>query len=233
MASRSCRRGAPCRVDVLELLVPATVAASETRRDILDIELFAEEERSMGRAVEKRRREFITGRACARRALEQLGVGPTPIPSGRHGEPLWPPGIVGSITHCSGYRACAVARIEDVASLGIDAEVNAPLPEGVLEQVAFGPERELAGVDRGLHLDRLVFSAKEAIYKAWFPLAGRWLGFEDVELSLDAEARTFRAQLLVSGPSVNGVPLTAFRGAWSVENGVVCSAVLVPESPAS
>ncbi len=217
---------------MIERLVPGVVASAETREEILDIELFPEETRSMGRAVEKRRREFITGRACARRALQQLGIAPTPIPSGAHGEPLWPPGITGSITHCPGYRACVVARVADVASVGIDAEVNAPLPEGVLEEVAFGPERALTGIHRGLHLDRLLFSAKEAIYKAWFPLAGRWLGFEDVELSVELSTRTFCARLLVPGPPVDGVPLSEFRGAWCEGDGVIICAVLVGESAA-
>src|SRR5579859_3618236 len=166
---------------MIERLLPSIVATFETREDILDIELFPEEKRSMGRAVDKRRREFVTGRACARRALAQLGVGPVAVPSGARGEPLWPAGVVGSITHCQGYRACAVARMEEVASLGIDAEVNAPLPEGVLEQVTFGPERQLASQTGklasqtgGVFMDRLLFTAKEAVYKAWYPLARRW-----------------------------------------------------------
>jgi len=105
---------------------------SETRDEMLGIELFPEELRSLGRAVDKRRREFTTGRACARAALSQLGIGPTAIPGGARGQPLWPPGIVGSITHCRGYCACAVARAERVVSLGIDAEANLPLEVGLL-----------------------------------------------------------------------------------------------------
>ena len=213
---------------MIERLLPDTVVAVATREDRA-VELSAAEERSVGRAVEKRRREFVTGRACARLALERLGVTPVAIPSGERGEPLWPSGVVGSITHCDGYRACAVAKRADVAAVGIDAEVHAPLPEGVLEQVAFG--RELAMV-RGRHagvcLDRLLFSAKEAVYKAWFPLAGRWLGFEDVELTIGVDDAAFRARLLVPGPVVGGVALTEFRGRWCVEQGVVAAAVVVP-----
>lgn len=212
---------------MIERLVPAGVATAETREDILDIELFPEEERSVGRAVEKRRREFVTGRACARRALERLGVAPVAIPSGARGEPLWPAGVVGSITHCQGYRACAVARSTDFRSLGIDAEVDAPLPDGVLEHVAFGPERQLAEADGEVHLDRLLFSAKEAVFKAWFPLAGRWLGFEDARLEIDVDARTFSAELLVPGPVLDAGPLTSFHGGWCVEAGVICSAAMV------
>jgi 4'-phosphopantetheinyl transferase EntD len=213
---------------MIERLVPRGVATAETREDILEIELFEEEQRSMGRAVEKRRREFVTGRACARDALRRLGVSVVAITNGPHGEPLWPTGVVGSITHCRGYRACAVARIEKVTSLGIDAEENAPLPEGVLEQVAFGPELDLVTPTGGVQMDRLLFSAKEAIYKAWFPLAQRWLGFEDVNLELDAATRTFRARLHVPGPMIDGRRLTEFSGRWCVEDGVIGTSVVIP-----
>jgi 4'-phosphopantetheinyl transferase EntD len=213
---------------VIERLVPDTVVVVSTREDLRDIELFPEEERSVGRAVEKRRREFTTGRACARLALQRLGIATVAIPNGERGEPLWPSGVVGSITHCRGYRASAVAKAEDVVAVGIDAEVHEPLPEGVLDQVAFG--RELAMVaDRGagVCLDRLLFSAKEAVYKAWFPLAHRWLGFEDVELTIDVGRAEFRARLLVPGPVVDGAPLTEFRGRWCVEEGIVAAATVV------
>jgi len=208
--------------------MPETVAVASTRADLVEVESFPEEARSLARAVEKRRREFLTGRACARQALAQLGLGPVAIPSGERGEPLWPSGVVGSITHCRGYRACAVASAGQVRSIGIDAEVDEPLPKGVLEAVAFGSERTVvAEPAAGVCLDRLLFSAKEAIYKAWFPLARRWLGFEDVVLTIDVGGGTFRAGLLVPGPVVGAGPLTEFRGRWCAEGGIVAAAVIV------
>lgn len=213
---------------MIERLVPDSVVVVSTRGDTEGIELFDEEAASVGRAVEKRRREFTTGRACARSALARLGVSAVAIPSGERGEPVWPTGVVGSITHCAGYRACAVARAEDVLSVGVDAEVHAPLPEGVLEQVAFGRELAMvAGPAAGVCLDRVLFSAKEAVYKAWFPLARRWLGFEDVDLTIDAGDATFRARLLVPGPMVGGRRLTEFHGRWRVEHGIVAAATVV------
>jgi 4'-phosphopantetheinyl transferase EntD len=204
----------------------------ETREDRLDVALFPEEERSLGRAVDKRRREFATGRACAREALARLGVPSTAVGSGPHGEPLWPSGVVGSITHCEGYRACAVAPARAVLTIGIDAEGDARLSDGVWAKVAHGGERDLRGatgpVRDGPHLDAVLFSAKEAVYKAWFPLTGRRLGFDDVEVSLDLAAAEFRAKLLVPGAPVEGANLTEFRGRWAVEAGVVCTAVILP-----
>jgi 4'-phosphopantetheinyl transferase EntD len=214
---------------MLERLVPDVVACAETREDRLEAALFPIERIALGRAVDGRRREFITGRAIARLALTRLGAPAGAIPSGEHGEPRWPAGVVGSITHCEGYRACAVAWSEAVAGLGIDAEPDAPLPDGVLEEVAYGRELDLVAAG-GAQVDvgRLLFSAKEAIYKAWFPLATRRLGFEDVELSLDAANTAFRAELLVPGPVVDGARLSELRGRWTVENGVICTAVVVP-----
>jgi 4'-phosphopantetheinyl transferase EntD len=215
---------------VLERLLPAVVACAETREDLLETELFAVERTSLGRAVPKRRREFATGRACARRALGQLGAPVVGIAAGARGEPRWPSGVVGSITHCDGLRAAAVAWSSAVAGVGIDAEPDAPLPDGVLDEVAHGGELELVagGPAAGVDVGRLLFSAKEAIYKAWYPLTERWLGFEDVELSLDLAAGTFCAALLVDGPVVGGAELRELRGRWTVEDGVIGTAVVVP-----
>lgn len=213
---------------MIERLVPDVVAVASTREDLPDTRLFAEEEASVGRAVRARRREFTTGRACARLALRQLGVDPVAIPSGARGEPLWPSGVVGSITHCRGYRACAVASAEDVLAVGIDAELHEALPDGVREQIAFGCELEMvADHGAGVCLDRLLFSAKEAVYKAWFPLARRWLGFEDVEMTMDLRASAFCARLLVPGPVVDGARLTRLHGRWCIEDGIVAAAVVV------
>ena len=219
-------------MSLLADLVPSFVSAVETREDRVDVELFPEEELALGQAVEKRRREFVTGRACAREALAGLGLPPSPIGSGAKGEPLWPPGVTGSITHCEGYRACAVALSSSMLTMGIDAERNAPLRKGVWEEVAHGRERELQGADTGGgdHLDAVLFSAKEAIFKAWYPLARRWLGFGDAELAIDVSG-TFTARLLVPQTVVSGVRLRELAGSWTADADVVVTAVLVPSAP--
>jgi 4'-phosphopantetheinyl transferase EntD len=216
---------------VIEEILPAVVASAEARDDTAAITLFPEEERAVGRAVEKRRREFVSGRGCAHRALAGLGLPPGPVPAGEKGEPIWPAGVVGSITHCRGYRGCAVARTADLITIGIDAEPHEPLPEGLLGDVAVADEepvlRELAGAVPEVHWDRLLFSAKEAVYKAWYPLARRWLGFEDAALTIDPLQRAFAARLLVPGPIVDGAELTGFDGRWLVRDGLVVAAIAV------
>jgi 4'-phosphopantetheinyl transferase EntD len=217
-------------VEVIEEILPTAAATAEVFDDLDEAALFPVEEEIVGRAVEKRRREFATGRACARRALERLGLPPVPIESGARGEPLWPTGVVGSITHCDGYRACAVAKSAQARAVGIDAEPNAPLPEGLLSDIARPEElpllAELSHSAPAIHWDRLLFSAKETVYKAWFPLAERWLGFEDATLTIDP-AGTFSARLLVPGPIVGGNEVTGFEGRWLARDGLVLAAILV------
>jgi 4'-phosphopantetheinyl transferase EntD len=211
-------------------LVPASVVTVEAFGDLDGEEPFPGEEHLIARAVEGRRREFVTGRRAARSALASLGIAPVPILTGPRREPLWPAGVVGSITHCTGYRAAAVARAGEVASVGIDAEPHAALPPNVLPGVTLPAEREmleaLAGRVPSIHWDRLLFSAKESIYKAWFPLTGRWLGFEEAVLSIDPGTRTFAGR-----PLVDGSPVAEFTGRYTVERGLVITAVTVPGSP--
>jgi 4'-phosphopantetheinyl transferase EntD len=214
---------------VIEELLPAVAIAVEARDDTGATELFPDEEAIVGRAVEKRRREFTTGRACAREALERLGLPPGPIPSGDRGEPLWPDGVVGSITHCEGYRAAAVAHGTDLLTIGIDAEPHLPLPDGLLTDIARPEELPrldaLTRAEPTIHWDRLLFSAKESVYKAWFPLAKRWLGFEDATLDINPASGTFAARLMVPGPTVGGAALAGFEGRWLAREGLIVTAI--------
>ncbi|WP_212830409.1 4'-phosphopantetheinyl transferase [Catellatospora sp. TT07R-123] len=193
--------------------------------------LFAQEAAHVAKAVDKRRREFTTVRVCARTALGQLGVDPAPLLPGVRGAPVWPAGVVGSMTHCDGYRAAAVSRITDHASVGIDAEPHAVLPDGVLGLIASESERrhldELARAAPHVHWDRLMFCAKEAVYKAWSPLTGRWLDFLEADVAVDPGAGTFRARLLVPGDCAGGRVLTGFDGRWHVADGLVVAGITV------
>jgi len=216
--------------------VPPAVAVAESFGDIPGARLFPEEEAVVARAVDKRRREFTTARACARTALGALGLPETPIGRGERGAPGWPPGVVGSITHCTGYRAAVVARDDDVVTIGVDAEPNEPIPPDVLRHVALDTERawvgELLAADPGVSWDRLLFSAKESVYKAWFPLTRRWLDFSQASLTVDAAARTFSARLLVTATGPDGRPLTGFTGRWLARDGLVLTVITVPRKQA-
>jgi 4'-phosphopantetheinyl transferase EntD len=124
-------------------------------------------------AVERRRREFATGRYCARRALAALGLPLSgPLLRGPDGAPSWPDGVRGSITHCPGYRAAAVARTADARALGIDAELPRPLSPAATAALTTAAEREGLPPHPRLPWETVLFSAKEAAYKAWTPMLG-------------------------------------------------------------
>ncbi|MFB6817441.1 4'-phosphopantetheinyl transferase [Streptomyces sp. NPDC056347] len=222
---------------MIEKILPSGAAVAEAFSDPPDAVLLPEEEALTRGFVEKRRKEFTTTRHCARQALGALGVGPVPILKGERGSPVWPAGTVGSLTHCTGYRAAAVARGAEVLSIGIDAEEHAPLPGDVHESIALAAERWRGRVldleHPAIHWDRLLFCAKEAVYKAWFPLTRRWLGFEeaDIELRLDG---SFTAELLVGdlrtadGPPGSTVP-GRLDGRWLCEQGLLLTAVTIAD----
>ncbi|MBQ1097420.1 4'-phosphopantetheinyl transferase superfamily protein [Streptomyces sp. b94] len=226
---------------MIEELLPDTVVTVEAhgQDEAGHLPLYPEEAALVARAVAKRRREFTLVRSCARRAMEKLGVPAQPVLTGERGAPRWPAGLVGSMTHCDGYCAAALVRATDLASLGIDAEPDGPLPDGVLPTVSLPVEaerlRRLADERPGVHWDRLLFSAKESVYKAWFPLTGEWLDFmeADIEISVnpgDPRRGTLRATLLVPGPTVGGRRLTHFDGCWTAGRGLVATAVTVPHT---
>jgi len=164
--------------------------------------LFDTEERLVARAVDKRRWEFRAGRHCARLALAELGLTATALLSGPDRAPVWPTGIVGSITHTGAgsraYAAAVVARASDVRALGVDAELAEPLAEGLLPRVLLPAEHAFVDTlpepERGL-VAMLHFSAKEAFYKCQYPLTQRFLGFQDVEVTFELERNCFQARL--------------------------------------
>ncbi|WP_344071234.1 4'-phosphopantetheinyl transferase family protein [Streptomyces crystallinus] len=226
---------------MLDGLLPAEVVVAELFADPPKVELFPQEAEVVAKAVDKRRREFATVRLCARTALGRLGHPPGPILPVREGPawaqraPRWPEGVVGSMTHCDGYRAAAVAPASAVASVGVDAEPNAPVPDGVRTMVTLPEERvtldRLTRTHPAVAWDRLLFSAKESVFKAWFPLTGRWLDFGDCVITPDPELGTFTGALRVPGPVVDGVRHDVFRGRWRTAQGedgsLVATAVVV------
>jgi len=119
-----------------------------------------------------------------------------------------------------------------MAAIDLDAEPDDALPRGVLESISAPVERarlrDLALAAPGTCWDRMLFSAKESVYKAWFPLTRRSLGFKEADVSIDAADGTFAARLLVPAPAVRGSPLTGFSGRWLAGRGLILTVVTVP-----
>lgn len=183
--------------------MPDHVLTAEAQAGGPDPALLPGEQPLVAKMAERRRREFARGRDCAHRVLSRLGWGGFPILIGANREPLWPPGVVGSITHCEGYVAAVAARVADlgaVRGIGIDAEVRAPLPPEVIRLVLTTVEQRWADREPDATLATALFSAKEAVFKCWFPSTGRWLDYQDAELDLDPSSGTFGVRLLPSAP---------------------------------
>jgi len=218
-------------------LLPAAVAVQELWGDAA-VPLFPEEAAQLTRAVDRRIREYVSARQCARRALQQIGAPIVGLPRGPRGNPRWPVGVVGSLTHCEGYRAAAVARSAEIAAVGIDAEPQGPLPDGVLECVTSLSERDhladLGSTFPGIAWDRLLFSAKESLYKVWSPLTALWLGFEDATVSFHPGSGQFTARLIGTHLEVGARHITELRGRFAVRRGRLFTAIalegLRPES---
>jgi 4'-phosphopantetheinyl transferase EntD len=219
---------------MIETLMPAMVRADEMFSDAPESTMFSIEAAVVANAAAERRREFGTVRYCARNALLQIGVPAVPVLPDVDGAPRWPVGVVGSMTHCEGYRAAAVAPIGPVFGVGIDAEPHAAVPNVALDLILRDEERArllmLADASPDLHWDRILFCVKEAVYKAWFPLTRRWLEFADVSTTVYPDG-TFWARLCVRGSRVAGVDLNVFGGRWVVGRGLVVAATSVSQDP--
>jgi 4'-phosphopantetheinyl transferase EntD len=215
---------------MIDAILPTWAVAVEAFDDRTPAPLFPDEELVVANAVDKRRREFATGRRCARAALAGLGRPPVALPTGPSRAPVWPAGVTGSITHCDGYRAAAVADTARAWSLGIDAETDEPLPPGVLDMVAGEAERAALADrqrrDDTAHWDRLLFSAKESVYKTCAPLTGRFMDFDAAVVTIGA-GRDFTARLTVPGPVVDGVEVAELAGRWTVGRGLVLTAIVL------
>lgn len=182
-----------------------------------------EELASIAGAAAGRQREFLLGRACARRALKRLGRPETAIPVGRRREPLWPSGVVGSITHCDGYCAAAVGEKACYRSIGIDAEHDHPLPGGVLRLVATESEKDmLSRLSTSCNADTLLFSIKESVFKAWYPMVGIGSDLRGIVVTIDPATQTFRARQSAVNPEI-----AAVAGRYIVDDGVIGTAVVV------
>jgi enterobactin synthetase component D len=144
--------------------------------------------RALRHATQKRQREFFAGRWCAEQALLCLGAGSTHVEMAEDRAPIWPDGVVGSITHTGGFAAVAVAWAADIAGLGIDSErIIDPATAREIADVCMVDEATL--FEASAHgrsfceFCTFVFSAKEAVFKCLFPLTRKFLEFSDVRIT--------------------------------------------------
>lgn len=159
---------------------------------------------AFGAAVPLVRRRSGAARQLARRLMAGHGVGcDVAIPRGVGGAPKWPAGVVGSLAHDDDFAVAAIASSDNVRGLGIDIEPAEPLPVGLDARVARPDELRSVGDD--VLAGRVLFVAKEAVFKATFPCDGVFLDFADIEIDLAAKSATtatghvLRVDVVVAG----------------------------------
>ncbi len=173
--------------------------------------LWPEEKAAVARAIPKRQSEFAAGRRAARAAMAALNIPPVPIRQGAQRAPVWPKGLYGSISHCAG---CCIAAVTHDGTIGIDVEPATPLNSDLIRMICTAPEQAWLTTQPDPCLAaKLIFSAKEAVYKAQYPLTGQVIGFQAV--TLDITDMRFTAET----PS----PSLQFAGSILITHGLVLS----------
>lgn len=157
-----------------------------------------QEEASIRQAVAKRQREFRAGRALAREVMAGLGLPPSPVPAGEDRAPIWPDGLVGSISHCDDLCVVAAGRRSDgLVAIGVDVEPAQPLPEGVGDEICLAEEKAwLGALDQRIRplFERLIFCAKESAYKCQYAVTGQMFGFDALCVHIDRARFQFEAR---------------------------------------
>lgn len=193
--------------------------------------LWPEEEIAVSGAVLQRRAEFRASRTCARLALRKLGQAAGAILKGRYGEPIWPEGIVGSITHAEGYCAVIVTSRQLWTSVGLDIESSSALEPELADLVCSSIEKSFYCMSEERQVDwaKLTFVIKEAAFKALFPLTRQYLDFLDVEISINWTDGTFEASIEESQLNSKSA-IRRLSGFWGLSGGILFSVALVPSS---
>lgn len=160
-----------------------------------------DERRFVLNAVSRRKQEFAAGRACAHDALRDLGYSEKPILVGSLRQPIWPKGVVGSITHDGDYCIAAIMRKVQVFSVGIDLTQNAPISADVVSLICTSSEARALRVAWPLKdmtgAFRTLFSIKESLFKCLCPIIGRLFDFTDANVAINFRSRN--ADIKVSG----------------------------------
>lgn len=171
--------------------------------------LFPLEREAIRSSVIKRQREYASARCLARDAIRSLGFSECEVLNREDRSAIWPSGLVGSLSHCDNYAVAAVGLNKKILSVGCDVEPDLPLPEEIFEYVLHPAEIDSLKYPSD---SRLIFSAKEAFYKAQHPVTATYLDFLDVAVRLYHTRNSFLVRL--NKPSGSWKSGSVFRGKW-------------------
>lgn len=205
------------------------VRVAEADPDVTPFALLPEEDAQVGKAVEKRVREYGVARSLFRGLLTDLGHAPVPLVNDAMRAPQWPEGVRGTITHTQGYCAVALAQASSVLGLGLDAERAGPLKRALWKSIC--TEQELAILtampeEQAGERAKLIFSAKEAAYKAQYARTAAFLGFSAMRIDVDEERASFRATFAQPAGEIYA-PGDVLEGRFLRTESLVLSAVTI------
>lgn len=216
---------------MFETLLPASVKVVVAEPWMWSTPVHAEEEATISRAVEKRRREFRAGRHAAHAALRHFDIADYRLLPGIGRAPTWPADMVGAVTHTGEFCAVALAPKSQCLGLGIDAEQNDPLKDDLKPMICTSTEQEWVAAreaDGYSWISKLVFSAKESIHKVYYPLNQYTLDFLDAELIIDIHQKCFQARVIKPYEKAP-TPIFELEGKFAVDDKHVYSAIYLPQ----
>ena len=179
--------------DIQQLFPPCVICECFPIQDELH-PLYPEEEAIVRQAVKKRKREFSTGRACARRALTRLGFKDCVLARNEDGTAAWPGTVVGTISHSDVWCGSAVARQSDIEGIGLDIEKIERISPQIIRRIL--TQSELAWLTGYPDYERqqwsaLLFSAKESVYKCLFSYLNSGITYYDACIMPVGDGLTF------------------------------------------
>lgn len=176
----------------LENLFPPQVSCVFSDCPPDTVELLPDETGATRAMQAGRLREFAHGRGCAREALSRIGYSECPVPVGNDREPLWPEGVVGSISHSGDRAAAVVVQQADCRGIGVDLEINEPLDPSLLSMLCRPEELDrIAESPEAGARTKLIFSAKESVFKCIWPAVHRFVDFDEIEIRFDDAGRSY------------------------------------------
>lgn len=209
----------------LDALLPPTARwAVMIPSDADPAALFPSERAQIADAVPVRRHEYAAVRELARRLFPEFGIEPCAILNGADRAPRFPPGLVGSFSHSRELALAVLASSSDLAAIGCDVELRLPLPDNISCDVLSARERA-AIANQPTWFARLLFSAKEAAYKAQYCLSGLFLDFDAFDVELVPAKSEFTATLRIAAyPLKPGCRLT---GRYQITQSMIVTLVTI------
>ena len=189
--------------------------------------LFAAEQARCRQMTRARALSFSTGRHCAHAALRAIDVTPVAIAS-KNRAPLWPDTVVGSITHSREIAACiAIIGSSEVAGVGIDIEQEGRI-KAKLHRALFTDAERIQLEGYSFDAAALYFSAKEAAYKAIYPLGQKFIGFHEAVVQVQPARRQFT--VAYQGSDAGCSAMSSGTGFWRFWAGHVLTVFVIPQT---